>query len=89
MEIETESPEEAERLASALRPDDVPVKNLSYRSEVLGNELRYLFESNEVLKIRVAVDEVLEHSSLVEAIKGLSEHPGGVPDSVREEKGGD
>ena len=86
--VETDEPEEAERLRAVLKPDDVPVKGLNYESSVLGKELVYLFESDEPLKVRVAADEVLEHASLVEAIKGLSGPGEGVSNSVREEESG-
>jgi len=83
----TKSPEEATKLMEVLKPDDVPVEGLSYTSRVKDNELIYEFESQHVLKLRNAVDEVLEHASLVEAIKGLGKAGKGVADSVHEKEG--
>ena len=86
----TRSPEEASKLEEILKPDDVPVEGLSYRSFVEGNSLCYLFASDKVLTLRNAADEVLEHCTLVETslkqLKGLEEPRGGKK-IVREKEG--
>jgi len=87
LSLATGSPEEAARLMEVLKPDDVPVEGLNYKSYVNDNELIYEFESEHILRLRNAADEVLEHASLVEAIKGLGEAGKGVADSVREKEG--
>ena len=74
MEIITESPEEAEKLRKVLKPDDVRVEGLRYSSETRASALVYVFEvDDKILRLRNAADEVMEHASLVEAIKGLPE----------------
>ncbi|ALU12419.1 hypothetical protein EYM_03535 [Ignicoccus islandicus DSM 13165] len=53
---------------NALRPDDVPVKDLEYSSTVDNSTLRYVFVSNNILKIRTAVDDILEKLKLTEEV---------------------
>ena len=59
----------AKELYQVLKPDDVPVEGLEYKSELRDNLLVYTFESASVLKLRNAVDDVLEKISLAEAVK--------------------
>lgn len=61
--------EDANALYKILKPDDVPVEGLKYRSELKGSTLRYFFEGSSVLKLRNAIDDVLEKVSLAEAVK--------------------
>ena len=59
----------AKELYQVLSPDDVPVEGLDYKSELRDDELIYTFESSSILKLRNAVDDVLEKISLAEAVK--------------------
>ncbi len=61
--------EEAEALYKVLKPDDVPVEGLDYSSRLEDDTLVYTFESSSVLRLRNAVDDVLEKASLAEAVK--------------------
>jgi len=74
LKVITDSEEEAKKLLSALKPDDVEVPGLEYSSSVDGNSVIYVFDyTPNVLRLRNAADEVLEHASLVEAIKGVTQ----------------
>ncbi len=61
--------EESKALYKVLKPDDVPVEGLDYDSRLEGNTLVYTFEGSSVLRLRNAVDDVLEKASLAEAVK--------------------
>ena len=61
--------EEAEALYKVPKPDDVPVEGLDYGSKLEDDTLVYTFESSSVLRLRNAVDDVLEKASLAEAVK--------------------
>ncbi len=58
----------SEMYYKVLRPDDVPVRGMEYRSELRDETIEYTFISQDILKIRSAIDDILEKIKLAEEV---------------------
>ncbi|UXD22449.1 hypothetical protein IPA_04900 [Ignicoccus pacificus DSM 13166] len=60
--------DDVKTLFESLKPDDVEVRGLNYKSYIEEGMLIYEFESDQILTLRNALDDVLEKASLVEEV---------------------